>query len=243
MITKFPKFVRNKVIGQKFGQRIITRKNKIIVSAASLFPSGLTHSWSFDETSGTRVDSVAGINLTDESYPTPTTAGINGNCAILQTDFTLGANVLSSSSQMALTPPFSMVVWFYILSLTGDAKMELLTNWTLTNGMRFIIDASLFNFFPTGDTDSITHVYTNNAWHMVVGTYDGTNGKLSYDNGVYASVSSAGGQSTDRVAFDTEIGVNVTQTWGYFDAWMTFNHVLSATEVSNLWNGGIGRFS
>jgi hypothetical protein len=95
--------------------------------------------------------------------------------------------------------------------------------------------------------------YNDGTWHMLVASYDGENEILNMDNGeeiitVPAPVIVGRGMMTVRVASTSYSGKTVTQPStnneeyiGSLDQLRIYNYALSAAEIADLWNGGLGK--
>lgn len=208
-------------------------RNPVIVcllkpmAAAASFPSGATHYWAFENN---LVDGPGTCDLVDGGGLSYTT-GKNGQC--LQLDDAETAS--SDSCAMPATTAFSIVFWF---KLDGGSGSSL--NWSL--GVAGLVMGGggeggiTAKVGATADTLTSAAV-TYDAWHLAVVTYDGASAqKLSVDGATFI---------TGTVTVE---GIGGDATWSavngpvFYDESAPFTRALTQTEVSDIWNGGTGRF-
>jgi hypothetical protein len=95
------------------------------------------------------------------------------------------------------------------------------------------------------------NIYTDNAWHMFVCSYDRETMVLDMDNGAerISLASSIKLNHTSHIRIgSTDYGVTdpsqvdgITQFQGSIDQVRFYNYALSTEEIAELWNGGAGK--
>ena len=137
----------------------------------------------------------------------------------------------TASSTVSLTSGWSISFWIHPLSTARQyAASAAGTNW-----IQF--DSTGQVWFRGGGGEKSVSTWSANIWSHYVITLDGSNNLLTYKNGSLSSTqtySSASGWSF------TDFGRSVSYSGylnGYLDEFAVFNTVLTASEVSNIWNG------
>lgn len=83
-------------------------------------------------------------------------------------------------------------------------------------------------------------IFTQNAWHLIAGTYDGTTARVYYDGAEVGSTAATGNlnaltSGTFYVGNEIDAGPRYWQ--GRLDEVAIYNRALSATEISNVFLG------
>lgn len=133
--------------------------------------------------------------------------------------------------------PSNITVMAWVSATVGDAivQKDWGTGWNLfyTDGVAvFSITDQIYNKKATSTTTIV-----NTGWHLIIGTYDGTNVKIYVDGRLEQSVNIAGTVATGTAP--VYIGAN---NYGGFSATKIddvaiFSRALTAAEISNFYNG------
>jgi len=149
---------------------------------------------------------------------------------------------------------FTISMWVNFEHVTGGAVMSVFTSGTSTsnriefvfnsiNELRFGVDRSVNNCVL--NISSPTDYRSTNAWHNILGTYDGTNVTLFFDGSQVATTTSyVPGTTSSTHGNDTTVG---RRTLGggnlYFNGLMDevaiFNSALSASNITSIYNSGV----
>lgn len=200
--------------------------------------------WSMDETSGNRADSTGSYDLTDVNTVGSTT-GLVGNAASFDS---ANSEYLSSATFPDCSDrDFSIIGWVRIVdtSLTqrifsnfGGAGSRSLYLRNVGGALQVLISSD-----GTASTSRGLGSSVDNTWHFVYFYHDSVNDEIggsvddgsvlssAYSGGCYGSGSPwyVGGESTSQ---------NLT---GDVDELVWYDQVLSAADVTYLYNGGAGR--
>jgi len=212
---------------------------------------GLVGGWMFQEGAGRRVaniipDALPGTFVANDSvtYPAWTLfhrPQYGGRAIQNQTQ-----SYISVGDYTLLNPPrITVHAWFYRTSTTanepGVTKRHLGNNsnnfflgtGSSPNGMFSFIAYTIASPLTA---ESSTN-FTTNAWHQVVGTYDGTNARLWVDRLNTATVAGGGalnGNTFPKLVIGSDFQVN-----GYWNGRIAFvviwNRALSSAEITELY--------
>jgi hypothetical protein len=189
--------------------------------------------WAFEESSGTRYDSVltSAKDLSEIGAVTGSAAGMNGDAA----NFVAG----SGSYFQNLT---SIVDWYDAWSLAGWAKRS------ATSSTRILIawPNTLYQLYHRSTGPGVRSTFagttlTKNldvtSWHHIILTWDGVDTVSLYVN------ADAGTSGTASPA-DLIDGIYVADgdNDGLMDEWGVWSRVLTSQERADLYNGGAGVF-
>ena len=208
-----------------------------------------------------------------DSYPTTGTAvtdltGTLGDSTISSATFTSNGNAsywnFDGTNDYILSPDFggglsgethSIEVWIYptgnglVTSYLGQATI----NSSYHHSAIEIVSGNLeFGIWNSGvQSTGATNAISNNAWHQVVMTYDGSTVRGYLDGSLAGSVSTAwDSPHTDRgLNFNVGFGAVDSTSQGdgtYFNGRFSiiklYNSALSATEITQNFNATRGRF-
>lgn len=197
------------------------------------FPtSGLIHYWTLDESSGSRVDSVGGNNLTDIGTSVGSTTGKDGDCAV----FDNAADNLRSSSSLAGPPTsISCALWGMVgtgaaLQLLFDYGGDAFVKLSVRNGGN-----AVWNVNEEGASCIIPSLSVD-TWHLIVVTFSGGTSK-AYVDGSLIDTQSPGDMAT-VLSFEI-LRSSGTSNADEISIW---NRAITAEEVTDIWNGGAGTF-
>lgn len=215
---------------------------------------GLVSYWKLDETSGTRFDVHGSNDLTDNNT-VGFAAGKNGNAATY-----VGGNAesLSLAAASADTAGIRIIAggtisfagwWQVNAGVTGDHVI--LGRWP-GNGWTVINQSNgevVFHIFNGDGNDSISTgagtVNYGTGWHHLVMTYNGTTAVIRVDDTLTASAAHGGG--TNDTAQNFRFGQNndgggLATGTAYGDESCWWSRVITAQEITDLYNSGLGLF-
>lgn len=224
------------------------------VSSASTLNTSLISYWKLDEASGTRVD----------SEPTGTPQDLTDNNTVNQTNGVIGsaawfisanAEYLSRGSSDVFVGDidFSISIWVQLRDNTGNKY--LLSNSSGGGGAAndtFAFDVTSGNFrfwVQTNGNYSIAVASTSittNTWYHLVGWHDAAADtvNIKVNNGTTYSTSTSGRpplNSTNTFIIG-KYSPSGTAYWnGFVDEVGFWKKVLSASEISELYNSGAGK--
>lgn len=206
------------------------------VSGAS--PAGLVGHWKMDENSGTTTaDSSGSGNTGVLTNATWTTSSIAGAAAL---DFNGTSALVSCGNGSSLNVATAMSIsgWFKHSSSGGSQYSGV----DKTGAYRLVaIEAngasSHWQFYIT-DSSGVAHYvqtlasYSNDVWHYVAGTFDGTQLKIYIDGSLAASTNWSGTIKTNTSPFI--IGRREASSYyqGTIDSVKIYNRTLSDTEIA-----------
>ena len=199
--------------------------------------TGLVSYWKLDEATGQTLADSVGTN-TGTALGTTVVAGKLGNARSFNgsSDFIQLANALSGyPSGSAARSVCGWGQW-----TNGSNNISLIFYGTFATGQAVFITRSFENLLGGGfgpeDLPIVSNFWTLNTWKHVCMTYDGTTGAL-YGNGILLTSAPRIWNTVLNVAY---IGDGFGKWVGIIDEVGIWNRALSATEVSTLYNGGIG---
>lgn len=220
--------------------------------------NGLVSYWKLDEASGTRADSHGANTLTDNNTVTQGVGKIS-NAALFTA---VNSEFLSAADSASLdfTTAFTFSAWIYGDDLTVNAAIASKWNYSSAGGWAIqlgSVNVSIIRvFIASGPTDGgdnwvdFDAGLTSDVWHHVVVVYDGSqlaaNRVKLYVNGVnIASFASAGtpADTLQNNAVALRIGdfQGLSRFWqGRIDEVAMWNKVLTATEITRLYDSGDG---
>ena len=211
---------------------------EVVPPVGPTFPAGATNYYRLGETSGNpRIDSVGAQNLAEVVGTVGQAAGISGNAANwAPSTGRLFKNLIPQN----FLSPVSCSFWVNVDNLPGitadliqggggdeDIKVK------ITSGGNIV----LYNV-NDGDIVSIA-LGALDAWHLVVVTVSGTSWSMSIDggalnSGVVSNPPSEGSSFTVGTVTDLDSSIDEIAVFA--------NKILTAQEISDIWNGGTGTF-
>lgn len=187
--------------------------------------------WTLNESSGNRADSTGnGYTM----VPTGTVTGASGFGNVGNvTTFGGSGCYLSAPQQLVTAAPFSVAGWVYhsggatYCFIQGTSSYSPLISLSPGGYIKVLVNGVVAN---TNTSVGLT------TWHHVAVTYDGTT-LLVYLDGtqIYSAASTA-----SFTGGGTYLNGPGGSSYGSMVAWGVWGRVLSATEVSALYNGGNG---
>lgn len=224
-------------------------------SGHATLTSGLLSYWKFDEVSSgsavTRADDPGTSDLTDQGS-TPSAAG----------KFSLGASFTAASEQKlssasdilpAGAGDYSVAIWVY---QAGNVYQPAFWNGIFASSVEhstIYIDATdggragFWVFDGTTFTSGqVTGLGSTTQWWLLVGVYDSAAKQAYVSVNGGALTSTVGPNVSARVSGTATISqlghspVSATYATGVQDQLVVWSRVLSASDISELWNGGVG---
>jgi len=214
----------------------------------------LTAYWKLDEASGSRSDSAGGGYTATDSGSTGSTTGKISNAASFSATTYLA--VADTAALRTGDVDFSMSAWVKLTdksasyavfskydSTVGDAREFLLIYTTATDRFRFIVSS---DGLGTGnvvvDADNLGSPSAG-TWYHIVAWHDATANTINIvvDDGTVDSLAHTLGVYSGT--FNLNIGSHTNtaaQMSGAIDELGYWHKVLSAAEITQLYNGGAG---
>jgi hypothetical protein len=221
------------------------------LTAQSSLLTGLSAYWKFDETSGSYAVSEVNNATINSVYADGTTinqTGKLGKCAV----YTIGTDCVSGLSVDVLRMSSSdcaMSAWVYPTTLTNaDGGSFLTIVGAETGGALFFVEANTgllrLNARNVTTAPASDFVVNINTWHHVGFSYDQTADELTYFmDGQYDTVSFSHiftESASSSVIGQTISGSSTTDFVGSIDEVGVWKKKLTLTEISTLYNAGIG---
>jgi hypothetical protein len=220
------------------------------LTAAAGFPPDAVAYWTLDEASGTRADTVGTNHLTDNN----TVGSAVGKIGTAGSFVRASSEYLSRADNAALSlgaSDLTISAWVYLNSKPGGPNCIVSKYQSGTNEYLLYYDGSADRFrLLVYTSGSLVWVTANvpgspalSTWHHVVGTFtlSGATGRLIVNDGTADSASGSGTPNDSTWAFT--IGANALGTEafdGRIDEVGIWKRVLTATEITALYNGGAG---
>ncbi len=210
-------------------------------SVRSDVTDGLVGWWKLDEAAGNAMDSSGSGNTGTPTGTTIVSGCKRNNCR----NFDGNTDLVSIGTAASLAPAsISVVLWFKASGAPADydapAGKAVNSTWS-AGAWGFFYQSSFLKFWIQDYVNNIaSKAYpSDNNWHHLAGTWDGTTIKIYVDavlggNDVYSGAMSTGG--------DLQIG-NITGTaargWpGRIDDVRVYNRALSQNEISAIYLTG-----
>lgn len=240
----------------------IISKNKFQkTGGGSTLLDGLVSYWKLTESSGDALDSKSYLNLTNSGATRQQTGKLGANHAY---SFS-GTSYLGNVADVYELSNISVAVWFYN-SLSDTTSAGLVSNREASVGSGWEIMQN-GEWGDSGEYGHITWVLggasganyheqygtfnTNDgAWHLAIGTFDGTDQKLYIDGNVDKNEGWAHSIGYDAGGQNFTIGCRgywndgsphyVLPYTGLICEFGIWNRALLTTEMNSYWNGGSG---
>ena len=223
--------------------------------------TGLVSYWTLNETSGNRADSVGTNTLAPLNAP-GSAAGIISNAATFTAASSQNLHAADSTS-LHQTTALSVSLWFKLTSIVANQAIG--GRWTYqTDGdwmiqlvpvsgdniRVFIANAINDNGSNFGDTSGLG--LTTATWYHLAVVYDGTQGTNAGRLKIYLNAIAQTLTFTGTIAAALT-GATTQLRWGQFGGGLDrfldgaldeiglWSRVLSAAEVTQLYNGGAGK--
>jgi hypothetical protein len=231
------------------------KPRKRVVVKATNYPNAmilqnLVSYWTLDETSGTRSDSHGSNHLSPQNTPGYGT-GKQGNAA----SFVRASNQwLTVADNTTLSPgdtDFTFAGWVYLDNKTNTQRLW--GKWNSPNNeyrLQYNVSTNRFEWSVSIDGTGVAATATANnlgspsasTWYFIVCYHDSVNNLIgiSVNNGTFNTTAHSTGVYDATGAFTiSNSGTNALD--GDVDEVGYFNKVLTASEISYLYNIGLGR--
>jgi hypothetical protein len=238
---------------------IVTAEPSSATEAPNPILQGLEAYWMMSEASGTRVDSVSGVQLQELDGEITSVGGKLGDAAALTANNRL---YIAGEDDNFLKPtnnPFSLAVWLYPTESLVRPVLGY-RPYTVTNGgigwylqWNGSLDLFTFSYSTTAHGTPGINATTMNktggiegGWNLVIITFDGTNISFYVNNQAPLTEAIFGGGSFYQSTADFVIGGYTDRNdgsyiWdGYVDSLGWWSRVLTADEINALWNDSNG---
>ena len=215
----------------------------------------LTNYFTFEETSGTRNDSVGSITLAEVGGTVTSEAGISGNAARFTGS---GSAVLQDATQTSPVGDFSIAFWLYPIVANTSNNIPI-AQGNIGTGVSWYIQLDNIS----GTTD-VTWIVTNdgssaintagfeltlNTWHLIVASYNTTTGetRLNVDNGVtVTNTAGTGGLFSSNIftvgAISLSGSPNLITNSRIDELAIYDGYILTDSDITDLYNSGAGTF-
>jgi hypothetical protein len=203
-------------------------------AAASSLLTDLVSYWKLDETSGTRFDTVSSNNLSDNGG-VGSAIGKIGNAAELD-----GTNYLSNNTPALLSTfegNFSLSYWFN----AGNQNRFPVSCGRTNNGFTTQIVGDFIAYYNGLSVKADDQDYTDNTWHHIVVTVDRSGNMELFTGGVSRSTVDISATSVPTISgFQVGRFESSFLYTGLVDEIGVWSRVLTASERTQLYNGGAG---
>lgn len=194
--------------------------------------------WTFNETSGDINDVLGLNNITNNN----TVLGVQGKINFSIND-TIGANglynIYPTLNNLGLnTNNFSISAWVYTFNTTSSTVRTVISK---LNHLQVKEKNGKF-IFGWNEATSTTSLQ-NNTWYHIVGVYNGTYNAI-YIDGVLENIAAdttTGISNAYELSFGFRSNNTAVEGWqGQIDEVGIWNRTLNSSEISSLYNQGIG---
>ena len=221
-----------------------TSETKGIIVQGTSTPSdlaiGLAGYWKLDESTGPTASDSSGNGNTGTWQTTPVwTAGKIGNAASFSGTGTINITIPNSSSLAQVnSTKVSVSVWMYTTSNTAQRVIskDANTYYLYYDGTKIHWAINDVGYNDAG------YAVSTNAWHHIVGTYDGSNRRLYVDGVLRLTIAQSTTMNNSGNLYIGAYG-SYQPFQGMIDEAGVWNRVLSDTEVTMLYNSGAGNQS
>jgi hypothetical protein len=232
--------------------------------AGTDYTTALVAHWYLEETSGTRVDSVGGYDLTD-FFGVGQRAGLVGSAAVFSGDGLFGGTDcwLSNGTTSAFhlypshdhagdlvlspTDSFTVCCWVQLDSLSPSQQAFV----SLSNCQIYRVSSSVFFEFRTLGTltssISASHSFSPGAWVFVAAVFDASSGGqmfLKIDGGTLVGPTTPASPPSSPdlgITFGTNPGGGAPLQGALDDVALWVGRVLTQDELDCIYNAGAGR--
>jgi hypothetical protein len=222
--------------------------------SSAVISSGPVSYWPLDESSGSTAHDVVGTNPI--TYNAGTTLGAAGAIAHdSDTAITHGLNqdaTANNPSTLNISGNLSVMAWeksagaqsasnARVVAKYDGTNINYLMAWSgTTTTMRFLVDDSPGNGASSSNrlTASSTVSTTDGLWHMLVGTWDGSNCKLYVDGALKSTTAGTGSASVMTNTSPVTLGLSNASMVGTIDEVAVWSKALTAAQISNLYTLG-----
>jgi hypothetical protein len=197
------------------------------------------------EVSGNRSDVVGGLSLADNN----TVGSGTGHVQATAARFVAANSEYFSSAALSLGDTnYTWAMWMNMDVIVNNAALLIkgITDLTEYVLLESLIDAnrSDISWRTRGQADfTNSGILFRNVWHLIVVAHDATNNQIyiSADGVAPVPVATAGSPATSAQIFT----IGNHQTAFFYDGFVEqvgrWSRVLTASDITLLWNGGAGR--
>ena len=212
--------------------------------------SGLVACWEMDEPSGPRADSVSYAHLTDNNTVNSITGllSVSGNYISANSEYLSIKTTAAPLLNPGTNGSYTIASWVYLKNTFTTGRSPVFGKFNSISAIDFAVypNASLGTWvFVSYDTTPTPHsIYGDNynldVWELVVAYYDNSAQVIGFStNGQAATTLSHTSQRNSGT--DIWIGRDTgTYAEAYIDTTAYWNRVLSAAEITELYNSGLG---
>lgn len=225
---------------------VVSAQKRVTASSSTLL-NGLISYWNFNEASGTVANDSKDLTNLDIVGATVNQSGKLGQSYSFTGSESDYVGYIHTTYDLEY-----ITIGCWINTTTTGAYQALISNYNSNLGYSLQIndankvEIQVGNGTAGGYSGGSTTTVTGGAWHLVIGTYDGTNVKIYVDGSMENSDTDA---ITGPIAYSTSenehfsigrrrAGIYYT---GYIDEPFIYNRALTQTEVTELWNSGTGK--
>jgi hypothetical protein len=216
------------------GNRVVHR-----AAAGSSLNTGLVAYWKMDAASGTRVDSVGSNHLAITNGTVNAVTGKLNNAV----EFDLGPNGVigaADHADLSITGDYTISFWFqHYGSQSSHVQRKFYLGWVLQ--MNLTVLELILNDSVSGSVTATTAALTGSTWYHIVAWYDSADKKVRLrvnDTTTYTSPTALSNGPADTTE-DFEVGGGGgSYFWGKVDEMGLWQRLLTAGEITTLYNGG-----
>jgi hypothetical protein len=207
--------------------------------------NGLVSYYSMEETSGSTMYDKVGTNNGTISGATINQTGKISKCYSFD-----GVNdyVLTSAPRPQDYTDYTMSLWVYVDSTIGSGDRAIVgyDGTHATNGLfALYYNGGTLTMYPKGTAGTFTHSVSTNTWYHVVLIREGSTTRAYIDGsskGSGTGNTAKSGDGYNGVVYGSNRNYNNDFFKGRIDELGIWNRVLSATEVTKLYNYGKARY-
>lgn len=217
---------------------------------------GLTHRWEFEEDTGPILDLEGSSDLTIIGTQIPSVPGRIGQAGDFRTTQSY-AHLQASAGGLDGVDALSVATWIWLPVSPGVSRRA----WVTQTGTAALIRASIgptnipfVQMFNTGETITTTapSAFTAENWVHLGYTFERGVGAVLYMNGsavvsapqtVSEATRTGGSLALNMQARDgtgNGLGAGSEKLAGMQDQFVIYDRAIDATEMSAIWNGGLG---
>jgi hypothetical protein len=197
------------------------------------------------EVSGSRSDVVGGVTLTDNN----TVASGTGHVQATAARFVAANSEYFSNAELSFGDAnYSWALWMNVDVIVNNGSLLIkgisdLAEYILAVSL---IDATRYTLLwrTRAQADqSASGILFRNAWHLIVVAHDATNNQLyiSVDGVAPVPVATAGSPAASAQLFTMGTMFATFFYDGFIEQVGRWSRVLTAADITSLWNGGTGR--
>lgn len=208
--------------------------------------------FSMDQASGGEIDShTSGVTLDDETTNPGSGAGVVGNCRI----FTAAVSdrlVCADNATMSLSTDTAFT-WCGFAKMATVSTQQLLAKWDTVSGasieyeLRYVDGGGLRLFVGNNTTSANViepTIWSADTWYFVCAQHDPVANTLgvSINDGAFTTAAWSGGTFDGTASFKFCGNIGGAGYWnGSLDNWSFHKKVLTAAQITWLYNAGSGR--